>query len=115
MEETFKSYKNLINLYNKNVWNNKREWFLVSLSRVNDLKKKKDDYHHLTVIIFATFYCRYYQTCNVYCAFLIYFSYKIKYLPLYLSLVHPEKGNYWSNNHRDKIRREVLAWRRVRS
>lgn len=23
MEETFKSYKNLINLYNKNVWNNK--------------------------------------------------------------------------------------------
>lgn len=43
------------------------------------------------------------------------FRNKIKESPLYLSLVHPEKGYCWSSNRHDKIRREVLAQRRARS
>lgn len=43
------------------------------------------------------------------------FPNKIKDLPLYPSLVHPERGYCWSSNRHDKIRREALAWKQARS
>lgn len=58
------------------------------------------------------------DTSNMQYAMHTHFSHfhnKIKDSPLYLSLVHLERGYYWSNNRRDKIRREVLASRRAHS